>query len=234
MDFDDDESDSTSPRARFIELRGNIRTMLDLLQQILVTTNNADATCRFSSIDALLDETRYTRFRIRLAHQILGSDLPTDLGKLSVVQKRLIQANIIRRNRVEQLLQRYSMPISQRQSGKQADPIINVNNGLGDTQQQAQLRQQLKPMLPSPSDAPPPESSVNTDTSGTIRTHESEPTDEPREFATREYQSVATGNTRGAMLEHPARLQDIQGSFCKCPDCCSILPLESRVKMSWT
>ncbi|KAF2176113.1 hypothetical protein K469DRAFT_700434 [Zopfia rhizophila CBS 207.26] len=245
---DDQTDDSFSPGGGFAELYRNIRTILDQLARISLAIQKSGAKHRFKSADSQLNETHYELFRDHLALLIRVTSDPTsrspDYENLSEVQKRLIHANIVRRNRIEQLTKPSpSARISQRQMEERREPITGVNDTIPTSPLPNQnVRQQATiPLEPNPASQAPPEvtptRSVVTDqtTTRTASIPDSGLTTNIQAIVLKKTRSVATKATRiGASVEYPRCPHGKAGEGFRCPYCNSILPPPYRERASWT
>jgi hypothetical protein len=128
---EDSEQDSLSgikkTNSRFFEHMSNIKTIVGQLGRIGTAIRRSGAKYRYRKADESLDEEKFGDFRQYLTVIILSGsislnrELPVnaavfqskifDPARLTTVQKRLIQANIIRRNRIEYAT-RHMKPVS--------------------------------------------------------------------------------------------------------------------------
>lgn len=246
-DESDDQSDNSSLVGGFAEPYRNIRTILNQLARISLAIQKSGAKHRFKRVDTLLDEALYAPFKSHLSFLILikfdTTSQSSDYEKLSKVQKRLVHANIVRRNRIKQLTKPSpSAGISQRQTEDRRDPITSVNEALLATtlptqnvQQQAAVPLDPNPVPQSQSEAKPTHSRATDQAiSRATSTPGSGLTTNIQAILSKMTRSVATKATHiGASVEYPRCPHGKTDEDFECPYCNSILPSQYREKASW-
>jgi hypothetical protein len=240
---DDQSNDSLSPRGGFAESYRSIRTILDQLARISLAIQKSGAKHRFKKADALLGKAVYADFRSHLTFLISPTNRFPASKELSEVQERLIHANIMRRNRIEQLTKPSTMErLNQGQADRRQEPIPGPKEASIDAplpsekvKQQVTMPQEPNPISQSRSDVKPPRSvATHSTTRRTVSSPGSGLTANVRAIVSKKTRSVATKVTNiGASVEYPRCPRGKAGEFFKCPYCNSHLPPQYREEASW-
>ncbi|RYP35697.1 hypothetical protein DL768_010977 [Monosporascus sp. mg162] len=236
-----------------------IKTILGQLSRLAVAIRKSGNKYRFEKIDASLDESAFKDFRKHLTVIILrafedpdAQDLPalermnraSDWTKLGKVQQHLVQANIIRRNRIEAMTRSRNSRARLARATQQPDPLmksveIEVTPPQIATAQAVQ--QQPEPTITVSHSAPKASSvagrSQTVTAAATITDAGSDLDDRFRSILARKTLSAVTKMTRiGASQAYPRCPRRGPDGSLICPYCDDFLPAEyaePKYRESW-
>lgn len=229
-----------------------VKSILGQLSRLAVAIRKSGNKDRCRKADASLDESTFAEFRKHLAVVILrafedpeAQHLPasekmtraSDYTRLNKVQKRLVHANILRRNRIEVMAQSGNLRTRLTRSTQQPEPLVKSF----DIAASRVVPQQPKPNLTTSRPAPQVNSvagqSQTATATATITEAGSDLDDRLKLILARKSVSAGTNMTRiGASQAYPrCPSRNMDGSLI-CPYCNDMLPTEyaePRYRESW-
>lgn len=236
-----------------------VKSILGQLSRLAVAIRKSGNKDRFRKADASLDESTFAEFRKHLAVVILRAfedpearHLPaaekmtraSDCTRLNKVQKRLVHANILRRNRIEVMAQSRNLRTHLMRSTQQPGTLVKSSD-IADTPSQT-AASRVVPQQPNPSltvSRPAPQAisvagqSQTVTATATITEAGSGLDDRFKLILARSSVSAGTNMTRiGASQAYPrCPSRNMDGSLI-CPYCDDLLPAEyaePRYRESW-
>lgn len=220
------------------------KTILSQLQRISLAIRKSGNKYRFEKADAALDERRFEEFRKHLTTVILiafedteAKEFTTvqkmqrasDYGRLTPIQRRMVRANILRRNRIEFVT---------RSPTRKSRPTSVVRRPAVDAGKPTAVEPANVDTDPGPSQPTPPRESTRSAAHSTVVTA----TDvgsmlDIKHILTRRTSSTATKMTRiGSSQAYPGCPNPGSDGAVLCPYCNDVLPLEysrSKHNDSW-
>lgn len=237
----------------FSEQAFNIKTILDQLARISTAIRRSGAKLRYERADLSLQEQDFEEFKAHLTFIVLmptiesysegstdGDAVPChifDQGRLTTVQKRLIQANIIRRNRIlfaTQSMKQINDQKRRREEPRQANPAEKVGPPVLNTTTST-TKEPGQPITDDPRLSPVLPSSIITPSIAQSSTELGSQFDLQAVSRKKATPSVMTKITQtGDCQDYPTCPAPVSDEFLQCPYCANLLPVEySKTRSRW-